>query len=157
MKPAFLFASLLLLASSALPREPEAMPVQRAALKLGPVSEAARLDGCGCSVYRTDDDLRNDRFLFMSDMDREAVIHLNGQDTKLRVLSWKEKQGQLKVGARSRETYAAGDLTVRLDFTVRRVCPPKDESCEATWYDVKLAVTRNRRRTVVHAKGICGC
>ena len=127
------------------------------ALKLGVVTEKSLLDGCGCSVYRTIEDNQNDRFLFVSDMDREAVINLDGKDLKLRVLSWKEKKGQLKVGDHSSETYAAGDVNVRLDFTVRQVCPPKDESCEAIWYDVKMTVTRKGRRTVVNAKGICGC
>jgi len=125
--------------------------------KLGFVTDANRLDGCGCSIYRTAEDEKKDRFLFVSDMDREAVINLDGKDVKLRVLSWKEKKGQLKVGARSSETYAAGNVNVRLDFTVRRVCPPKDESCEATWYDVKISATRKGQRTVVNAKGICGC
>lgn len=125
--------------------------------KPGFVTEKSLLDGCGCSVYRTAEDNKNDRFLFVSDMDREAFINLDGKDLKLRVLSWKEKTGQMMVGERSSETYAGGDVNVRLDFTVRRVCPPKDESCEATWYDVKMTVTRKGQRTVVNAKGICGC
>jgi hypothetical protein len=134
-----------------------ALTQSKQAPKLGVVTEKSLLDGCGCSIYRTAEDFKNDRYLFVSDMDEEAVINLDGKDVKLRVLSWKEKKGQLKVGARSRETYAAGDVNVRLDFTVRKVCPPKDESCEATWYDVKMTVTRKGRRTVVNAKGLCGC
>jgi hypothetical protein len=151
MKPLLLFALLILMPS------PNIRAQSKPAPKLGVVTAQSRLDGCGCSVYRTADDHKNNRFLFVSDMDREAVIHLDGQDVKLRVLSWREKKGQLRVGERSSETYASGDVRVRLDFTVRRLCPPKDESCEATWYNVKMSVTRGRQRTTVNAKGVCGC
>lgn len=153
IKPTFLLVLLGAFSISA----PHTYSQSKQAPRLGSVTEKSLLDGCGCSIYRTAEDLKQDRYLFVSDMDEEAVINLDGKDVKLRVLSWKEKKGQLRVGARSSETYAAGDVNVRLDFTVRKVCPPKDESCEAIWYDVKMSVTRKGQRTVVNAKGLCGC
>jgi hypothetical protein len=39
-------------------------------------------------------------------------------------------------GDRSWGTYVAGDVKARIDWTVTRVCDPKDESCELTYCPV---------------------
>jgi hypothetical protein len=60
----------------------------KAALKVGIVTAANQLDGCGCSIYRTHEDDKKNRFLLVSDMDRNAVINLDGKDLKLRAVRW---------------------------------------------------------------------
>ena len=59
-------------------------------------------------------------------------------------------------GDRSWETYVAGDVKARIDWTVTLVCDPKDESCELTYYKAALTITRKTQRAIVKAVGLCG-
>lgn len=58
-----------------------------------------------------------------------------------------------KVGDREWAIYAVGEVRVRVDYLVTKVCDPKDESCEVTYYKATLTVTRKSQRTAIKTSG----
>ena len=116
-----------------------------APLKLGIVQDKSMSGDCGCSVYLNVTDSKRARYLLLSNADGDAIVNLDGRDIRLRLVRQKEKSWNPKIGDRSWTIYAVGELSVRVDFVVARVCDPNDESCEVTWYNVKLTVSRTRR------------
>ena len=125
--------------------------------RLGLVKDKSLLGECGCSIYGTASDLGRDRYVLMSNLDGDAIVNLDGKDTRLRLVGQKDKQGDLKIGDHTSQPYSGGEVRLRADFFVTRVCPPTDESCEVTWYRVKVKVYRRGRRTLAWARGMCGC
>ena len=113
--------------------------------------------GCGCSYSSNVTDLQNRRYIFIESMDEPAYINLNGRNLKLRPVASSKTKGEEKVGHRSWETYIAGELKIRLDKVVTKVCDPKDEACEVTFYKATITVTRKARKTIVKLTGLCGC
>jgi hypothetical protein len=125
-------------------------------LKIGYVEVG--IGGCGCSLALNAADERKGRFVFIQDMDEPAYINLDGKDLKLEeVDSGGSEAVPEKVGDRSWVAYVAGDVKVRIDRTVTRVCDPKDESCEVTYYKAILTVSRKTQKTTIRTIGLCGC
>ena|SRR6266545_6478819 len=125
-------------------------------LKIGYVKVG--IGGCGCSLALNLADIRKGRFVFIEDEGEPAYINLDGKDLKLEeVDSGGSEAVPEKVGDRSWVAYVAGDVKVRIDRTVTRVCDPKDESCEVTYYKVILTVSRKTQRTTIRTIGLCGC
>jgi len=113
--------------------------------------------GCGCAFALNPADLRKRRYIYIQGMDEPAYVNLNGKNLKLRPVTSSETKVKEKVGDRSWATYIAGDIKIRMDYVVTRVCDPNDESCEATWYKAIMTVTRKTERTIVRLTGSCGC
>ena len=91
-------------------------------------------------------------------MDEPAYINLDGKDLKLEeVESGGSEAVPEKVGDRSWEAHVAGDVKVRIDRTVTKVCDPKDESCEVTYYKAVMTITRKTQKAIVKTIGLCGC
>lgn len=90
-------------------------------------------------------------------MDGSARINLDGKDLELQLVDSKELKRAPKVGDREWAVCAAGDVRVRVDYLVTKVCDPKDESCEVTYYKATLTVTRKSQRTAIKTIGFCGC
>ena len=125
-------------------------------LKIGYVEVV--IGGCGCSLALNLADIRKGRFVFIQDEGEPAYINLDGKDLKLEeVDSGGSEAVPEKVGDRSWVAYVAGDVKVRIDRTVTRVCDPKDESCEVTYYKAVLTITRKTQEAIVKAIGLCGC
>ena len=125
-------------------------------LKIGYVEVG--IGGCGCSLALNLADIREGRFVFIQDEGEPAYINLDGKGLKLEeVDSGGSEAVPEKVGDRSWVAYAAGAVKVRIDRTVTRVCDPKDESCEVTYYKVILTVSRKTQRTTIRTIGLCGC
>jgi len=125
-------------------------------LKIGYVE--AGIGGCGCSLALNAADIRKGRYVFIQDMDEPAYINLDGKDLKLEeVDSGGSEAVTEKVGDRSWEAYVAGDVKVRIDRTVTKVCDPKDESCEGAYYKAVMTITRKTQKAIVKTIGLCGC
>lgn len=125
-------------------------------LKIGYVEVG--IGGCGCSLALNAADLRKGRYVFIQDIGEPAYINLDGKDLKLEeVDSGGFEAITEKVGDRSWVAFVAGDVKVRIDWTVTRVCDPKDEDCEATNYKAVMTITRKTRRAIVKTIGLCGC
>jgi hypothetical protein len=125
-------------------------------LKIGYVEVG--IGGCGCSLALNSADLREGRFVFIQDYGEPAYINLGGKDLKLEeVDSGGSEAVPERVGDRSWVAYVASDVKVRIDRTVTKVCDPKDESCEVTYYKVILTVSRKTQRTTIRTIGLCGC
>jgi len=125
-------------------------------LKIGYVEVG--IGGCGCSLALNTADIRKGRYVFIQDLDEPAYINLDGKDLKLEEAdSGGSEAVPEKVGDRSWVAYVAGDVKVRIDRTVTRVCDPKDESCEVTYYKAILTISRKTKRTTIRTIGLCGC
>lgn len=122
---------------------------------LGYVEDAAI--GCGCSFSYNLSDLRNHKHLLISPMDEDTYITLDGQKLKLQLLAELKGKRKERVGDRSWQIYSGGDVKVRVDYVVTKVCDPNDEDCEATYYRANMTVTRGKQRLVVRGIAICGC
>ena len=127
-------------------------------LKLGIIKDDRQFDGCGCSLYLNRGDERNHRAVFLADFSENAAINLNGKDLKLRLTdSSPEKNDNAKVGDRSWEIYKAGSTTLRVDYTITKVCDPNDESCEVIHYRATLTLIQKGQKTSIRTTGLCGC
>jgi hypothetical protein len=116
------------------------------------------IDGCGCSLALNAADLRKGRYVFIQDLGEPAYINLDGNDLKLEeVNSGGFEAVPEKVGDRSWIAYVAGNVKVRIDWTVTRVCDPKDEGCEVTNYKAVITITRKTQKAIVRTIGLCGC
>ena len=127
-------------------------------LKLGVVQDKTQFDGCGCSFYLNLKDEKRERALFLSDLSENASINLDGKDLILKLTHKSvEKKGDPRIGDRSWETYALGDIKLRIDYTITKLCDSKDESCEVIWYNATITVTQTGQKVFVKTIGLCGC
>jgi hypothetical protein len=126
-------------------------------IRIGMVKDTAAFKDGGCSLQLpADAKKQNERYVFMSDLDDNAVMNLDGRDTKLKPVSHREPKGDPRKGDRSTWSYAARGTSVRVDFVVTKACGPNDEGCEAWSNDATITVIRGPDKQVVEAKGMCG-
>ena len=97
------------------------------------------------------------KFILVAPMDDATYIQLNGQRVKLRLVAESKRRRRERVGDRAWETYSAGDVTVRVDYVVTRVCGPREEGCEVTNYRTTMTISRGKQRMVVKGLASCGC
>lgn len=133
----------------------QSKPDTRSELKLGYVKNGEI--GCGCSFSLNADDLRNRRYIFSEELDEPAYINVNGKNLKLEPVDFSEATDEEKVGQRSWKIYKAGDLKVRLDKVVTKICDPNDEACEVTYYNATMTITQKTQEVTVKLAGLCGC
>ena len=124
-------------------------------LELGYVDDG--VFGCGCSISRNRSEERKLKFILETPMDDATYIQLNGKRVTLRQVAASKLRRRERVGDRSWETYAAGDVTVRVDYVVTRVCGPNEEDCEVTNYRATMTISRGKQRLVVKGVASCGC
>jgi hypothetical protein len=125
---------------------------------LGIIKDDSTFDGCGCSLFLNPRDEQNHRAIFLSDLSESAAINLNGKDVKLTLLdNSPDKDRPAKIGDRSWEVYKVEDWRLRVDYTVRDLCDPKDEGCEVIYYKATLTLTRKGQKKIVRTIGLCGC
>ena len=113
--------------------------------------------GCGCSMSRNAAEERKMKFILVAPMDDATYIQLNGKQITLRPVAVSRLKRRERVGDRSWETYTDGDVTVRIDYVVTRVCGPREEGCEVTNYRATMTVSRGKQRIVVKGIAACGC
>lgn len=115
-------------------------------------------DGCGCYLQLPQDSkLKNERYVFLADVDGSAQINVNGQDITLKQVTNNLPQESLKVGAKWSEVYESGKTKVEVEYVVKKVCDPNDEACEVTHYSATITVTHDKAVRKVNATGLCGC
>ena len=113
--------------------------------------------GCGSAFSLNTTDMRNRRYIFAQDTDDPPYINLNGENLQLRLTGYSKPKGEEKVGDRSWETYAAGDVKVRIDYTVTKVCTPRDKMCETTYLNATMTVSQKAQKITVKLTGRSGC
>jgi hypothetical protein len=128
--------------------------------EVGDIRDPSVVEGCGCYFQLPAEHRkkRSDKYVFMEEIgDEGAWMNIDGRDMKLKLIG-STKGWVGGVGTRSHERFRASGIAVRVDFVVTGVCRPDDESCESTDYDATFTVTKaGRKRTIIKAKGICGC
>lgn len=151
-----ILASLVVLVSSpTLIAQPKPTTMSQARLRLGYVKNGDI--GCGCSFARNQTDLRKRRYIYSESMDEPAYINVNGNNLKLYPVASSETDGAEKVGQQSWETFTAGNLKIRLEKIVTKICDPNDESCEVTYYEARIIVNSKRQKISEPLIGLCGC
>jgi len=124
-------------------------------LRLGYVND---IDvGCGSAFSLNTTDMGNGPYIFAQDGDDPPYINLNGKNLQLRLTGYSKPKDKEEVGDRSWKTYAAGDVKVRIDFTVTRVCTPQDEICETTYLNAIMTVSQKAQKITVKLTGRTGC
>jgi hypothetical protein len=113
--------------------------------------------GCGSAFFLNTTDMENRRYIFSQDVDDPPYINMNGKNLQLRLTVISKPTRKEKVGDRWWETYAAGDVKVRIDYTVTKVCTPQDEMCETTYLNAIMTVSQKSRKTTVKLTGYSGC
>ncbi len=130
-------------------------------VKVAELKNANVVEGCSCGFQTAVEAKKADsqKFLFLSELGtNEGWMNINGKDTKLKFVKITQNtRRRAKVGDRFYEEYSALGVKVRIDYTTTWVCPPRDESCEVTNYDVNITVTKGKISKTVKAKGSCGC
>jgi hypothetical protein len=155
----FIIANVFLTASRGAAGLAQTTPTGNAsisAVRVGVVKDIGGIDEVGCSLqFPADYRKHNERYVVKSD-ENNAVMNIDGKDRMLKLVSHREPKGAPRKGDRSTWNYADKETKVRIDFVVTRVCDPNDESCEVTWYDATITVTRKNGKGVVNVKGVCG-
>lgn len=115
-------------------------------------------DGCGCTLQLPEDYRKhNERAVFLNDVGDIIQMNIDGKDVRLKLISESPQLKKEKVGSRRQEVYSAGKDRVEIEFVTTKLCPTKDESCEATWYSATITVIRGKQSHQIKALGICGC
>ena len=65
------------------------------------------------------------KFTLVAPMDEAIDIQLNGKRVTLRPVAASKQRRRGQVGDRSWETFSAGNVKVRVDYVVTRVCRPE--------------------------------
>lgn len=110
----------------------------------------------GCILLHPSDSYQSDRYVFLSDFDGNALMSINGVETKLRSARSRENRRAPKVGERSSAWYTGRGVQVRIDFVVSDLCPVDDESCEVIYYKAVVRVVNGPSATSLKAHGLCG-
>lgn len=129
---------------------------------VGAIKNQSLVGGCGCYFYTGRRMTKASKEIFASGEDESAWMNIDGVDTKLKFIrrteqSSVDRRGAPRVGSRSTEKYAAGDITVDILFIVTDVCAPQEPQCESTGYAVIFKVRKDSRTQVVRGNGACGC
>jgi len=153
-----LVLSILLLASVVTDGQTQTAPQDAAsAPKIGIIKKPLS-DGCGCTLQLPEDYRKhNERAVFLSDFGDMIQMNIDGKDVRLKLISESPPSSKEKVGSHRKEIYRVGKDKVEIDYVVTKVCPPRDEGCEVTWYSATITVIRGRQSQQVKALGICGC
>jgi len=129
--------------------------------KVGYVSKANEIDGCGCSFYWPGDEKKeNPKSIFSSDYGNVVWMNINGKDSRLKRIKSTESEKNNKKGDRYYEIYQSGKMMIRINYLVTWTCEsddPESESCEVTYYDLDITISQNGQQKRIKAKGICGC
>jgi hypothetical protein len=131
-------------------------PLQKAPV-IGAIQKSA-IDGCGCALrLPSDEQKESKRFLFLSDFSGAAQMNLDGKDLKIKLVKETKPKGKPSIGRVHSETYTGGQYTIRIDWRIKKLCDPKDEGCEVTYYSAVITVSRGGQSQKVKALGLCGC
>jgi len=77
-------------------------------LRIGIIQQVEFLDGAGCSLRLTADRHKiRGRYVFLSDAGKDALMNINGKDTRLGLVSRQGPEREPKKGDRSTWNYAA--------------------------------------------------
>ncbi len=115
-------------------------------------------DGCSCTLQLPEDYRKhNERAVFLHDFSDIIQMNIDGKDVRLKLVSESPQPKKEKVGNRRKEVYSAGKDRVEIEYVTTKVCPPKDESCEVTWYSATITVIRGKESQQIKALGTCGC
>ena len=126
-----------------------------AAPRIGIVQNPDEFDGAGCRLQLPSDYQKaNDRTVFVSNADEEAIMNIDGSDVRMYRVSV-DSVGTTK-GGHAVERYHKDDIEVDVDFVVTKRCHPNDENCEVTWFNAVITVKRGELKRTVSTKGICG-
>jgi hypothetical protein len=129
-------------------------PLNDPSFKLvGELPPADIVDGCGWNASA------DGKAFFSAALDQSAVrMRIGGKTVNLQPDDSVEAEGSLDaVGNQWRQVFRQGDMEVHAEFTVTWVCPPNDESCEVTRYNVRFTVTDGSWTEVIDATGDVGC
>lgn len=128
---------------------------------MGYVSDQNVVDDCGCSFYWPGEERKSAaKQIFSSDFGDTVWMNLDGQDVRLRRIKSDESMENIKKGRRHYEIYEYAGLQIRLDYLATWTCEadmPESESCEVTYYDLKITFTKGGQHSSTRAKGLCGC
>jgi hypothetical protein len=112
--------------------------------------------GCQCySVFGKPSRNPSGEIFVSSAGDRETWMNIDGIDTRLQFVSETKSKGEVRVGSRYTERYAAGDITVEILFIVTSV--KRDGYGETTRFSATFKVRKGSRLQVVKGSGLCGC
>jgi hypothetical protein len=123
--------------------------------RIGIVQNPDEFDGAGCRLQLPSDYKKgNDRTVFVSNVDEEAIMNIDGTDVRMYRVSV-DAVGTMK-GSHAVERYRKDDIEADVDFVVTKRCHPDDENCEVTWFNAVITVKRGQLMRKLSTKGICG-
>lgn len=112
----------------------------------------------GCDFQFAGESRSSMRYIFFEDIsDGVPYMNIDGRNVRLKLVGSTEPyRGAERKGERFVRRYTSGDIRVRMDIVVTKVCDPYDESCEFNWHKAVITVTRGNRTQTVEAVGGCG-
>ena len=131
------------------------VPPAKAIPQVGIVQNPDEFDGAGCRLQLPADyEKRNERHVFVSNAEDEAIVNIDGSDVRLNRVNFEGGTGNSR--NRFVDHYRREELEVRVDLVVTKKCDPSNDNCEVTLFDAVITVTRGVGKRTVRTKGFCG-
>ena len=111
----------------------------------------------GCSWSASSPDV-GPGFILRAEHD-ESIIFMNidGTDVRLDLDPSSGAGFPARIGERVTKVYTADSIRVEAVYTTTWVCPPNQEGCEVTRFDVTFVVQRGNQTETVKGAGDVGC
>lgn len=111
----------------------------------------------GCTFYFPADYRRADAgYIFFTEAATDAIMKIDGKEVHLTLVKRSPVPATAEIGQKSWEVYRYEDVEVRIDQTLIRLLPNK-ENAVASESVATFTITRGPHRQVLKAKGGCGC
>ena len=96
--------------------------------------------------------------VFLAEYDESLIVmNIGGSDVRLELDATSGAGYPRRVGERVTKIYTSGAVRVDATYTAVWVCPPGQEGCEVTRFDVTFIVRRGDRVETVSATAEVGC
>lgn len=120
---------------------------------VAPLDDQTAIDGCS---WKASSPGLGSGSIFLAEPDDSLVLmNIDGSDVELRPAG---EHGSLsRVGDVLVKTFSAPGVRVTARFEAVWICPPHDEVCEVTRYEVEFHVAKGEQIQQVKATGSFGC
>jgi hypothetical protein len=111
----------------------------------------------GCAWSASSEDIGPGLILVAEYDESLIVMNIDGTDVRLDLDPSSGAGFPSRIGDRVTKVYTADSLRVEAVYTTTWVCPPNQESCEVTRFDVTFVVKQGNQTETVKATGDVGC
>lgn len=127
----------------------------RAQNLVGTLQDQRAIEGCAWSASSSE---VGAGLILLAEYDESVVVmNVEGADVRLSLDPGSQTGHPAGVGERVTKVYTAPSIRVEATYTATWVCPPNQEGCEVTRFDVTFVVRRGDQVETIRGAGDVGC